>query len=322
MSIMEYNIIKVLKMSGEMKYIFGPVPSRRLGESLGISPIPKKACNYSCIYCQLGRTDKMTAKRQEFFPLDEILEEFDSIDLSGKNIDVITIVGEGEPTLYSRLGDLIIELQIRTDKPIAVITNGALLADEEVRNELLSADIVLPSLDSVNHDMFKRVDRAHGSIKFDDVYNGLVEFSKNYRGQLYLELMLMDGINDDDDSLMHFKELVSRVRYDRLYINTPVRPPAEADVNECKPERIARAVEVLGGISIDSLASGSFASDIADDYDAVISIIGRHPMNQFEIGSFLKSRENEKPEVVFDKLKADVRVEAKEYKGYVTYRLK
>ena len=306
----------------EMKYIFGPVPSRRLGRSLGVSPIPKKACNYSCVYCQLGRTDKMTAKRQEFFPLEKILEEFDSVENIDEKCDVITIVGEGEPTLYSRLGDLIIELQLRTEKPVAVITNGALLADEDVRNELMPADIVLPSLDSINQEMFKRVDRAHGSIKYEDVYNGLVQFSKDYKGQLFLEIMLMDGINDDEASLNEFKRLSSKVRYDRLYINTPVRPPAEADIRECKPESIERAVNILGGISIDSLANGSFSSDIEDDYEAVLSIIGRHPMNQFEITSFLESRGNKEISDIFEKLKTNNRVEAKEYKGYVTYRFK
>ena len=308
----------------DMKYIFGPVPSRRLGRSLGVSPIPKKTCNYSCVYCQLGRTNKMTAKRQEFFPLEKILEEFDEHFHCDENYDVITIVGEGEPTLYSSLGDLIIELQLRTEKPVAVITNSALLADEDVRNELLSADIVLPSLDCVDQDMFRAVDRPHGSIKFDSVYSGLVEFSKAYKGQLYLEVMLMDGINDDMDSLNKFKELISPICYDRLYINTPVRPPAESYIKECSAEAIERAVSVLGGISIDSLASGSFSSDIKDDFEAVISIIGRHPMNQFEIGSFLQSRGTDEAgcNIVFQKLSEDDRVELKEYKGYVTYRLK
>lgn len=306
-------------MSSNLKYIFGPVPSRRLGESLGISPIPEKTCNYSCVYCQLGRTNKRTIERGEFFPLEKILEEFDSIEDVDSKCDVITIVGEGEPTLYSRLGDLIIELQLRTEKPIAVITNGALLADEEVRNELLAADIVLPSLDSWNENMYRRVDRAPGVIKYDDVYNGLVEFSKEYKGQLYLEVMLMDGINDDDESLEQFKKLASGISYDRLYINTPVRPPAETFVRECKPERIARAVEVLGGISIESLASGTFGSDIKDDYEAVLSIISRHPMNQHEIKSFLDSRGNENQDEIFAKLGENSKVEKKEYKGYITY---
>ena len=308
-------------MSSELKYIFGPVPSRRLGESLGVSPIPEKTCNYSCVYCQLGRTNKRIAKRDEYIPLEKILEEFDSIENVDSKCDVITIVGEGEPTLYSRLGDLIIELQLRTSKPIAVITNGALLRDEEVRNELMSADIVLPSLDSINEYMYKRVDRPHGSLNYSDVYNGLIQFSKDYKGQLYLEVMLMDGINDSIEDLKEFKKLCSNIRYDRLYINTPVRPPAEKSVRESSKEAIKNAVEILGGISIDSLSSGTFGSDIEDDYEALLSIIGRHPMNQHEITSFLDSRKNENKDEIFSKLNENEKVIKKEYKGYITYCL-
>ena len=308
-------------MSSELKYIFGPVPSRRLGESLGVSPIPEKTCNYSCVYCQLGRTNKRIAKRDEYIPLEKILEEFDSIQNIDDKCDVITIVGEGEPTLYSRLGDLIIELQLRTNKPIAVITNGALLCDEEVRNELMSADIVLPSLDSVSEYMYKRVDRPHGSLDYNSVYDGLVTFSNDYKGELYLEIMLMDGINDSDEDLLKFKEQVRKIRYDRLYINTPVRPPAEKSVKESSKETIKKAVEILGGISIDSLASGTFGSDIEDDYEALLSIIGRHPMNQHEITSFLKSRNNSNMDDIFTSLNNNEKVIKKEYKGYITYYL-
>ena len=305
-----------------MKYVFGPVPSRRMGRSLGVSPIPKKTCNYSCVYCQLGRTDKMTNERREYFPLEDILAEFDLHHKDNENYDVITIVGEGEPTLYSRLGDLIAELKKRTSKPVAVITNGALLYDENVRRELMQADIVLPSLDSCNEAMFKAVDRPYGLLKYDEIYKGLLAFTHEYKGQIYLEIMLMDGINDDEQSLSAFKSMLKELRYDRLYINTPVRPPAEDNIRACSKQAIERAVAMLNGISIDMLSSGGFSSDIKDDYEAVLSIIGRHPMNQFEICSFLESRENNDINAIFTQLKADVRVQETEYKGYSTYRLK
>ena len=308
----------------EMKYLFGPVPSRRLGRSLGISPIPKKTCNYSCVYCQLGRTNRMTNERKEYFSLEDILFEFDEHYKDESLYDVITIVGEGEPTLYSRLGDLILELKKRTKKPIVVITNGALMSDDKVRAELLNADIVMPSLDGYNELAFKKIDRPYGKIKFNDVYDGLVTFSKQYkgRGELYLEIMLMEGINDDNDSLMEYKKLLEGIEYDRVYINTPVRPPAEGNIRACSHETIQKAVEILGGISIDALSSEGFFSEEEDDYEAVLSIIGRHPMNQFEVVSFLESRQNENPNKVLEKLKKDSKVEEKEYKGYFTYRLK
>ncbi len=305
----------------ELKYVFGPVPSRRMGRSLGISPIPKKTCNYSCVYCQLGRTNKMTNKREEYFLLEDILSEFDSHH-DEDSYDVITIVGEGEPTLYSRLGELIVEIKKRSKKPVAVITNGALLYDKNVRSELMNADIVLPSLDSYNEEMFKRIDRPYGRIKFDEVWEGLVDFTNEYKGQIYMEIMLMNGVNDDEESLLEFKKLLEQIKYDRLYINTPVRPPAEEYIEESSKESIQKAVEILKGVSIDMLSSVGFSSDIEDDYQAVISIIGRHPMNQFEIRSFLESRENKDIDKLMQQLSKDDKVQKMDYKGYCTYRLK
>ena len=305
----------------ELKYVFGPVPSRRMGRSLGISPIPKKTCNYSCVYCQLGRTNKMTNKREEYFLLEDILSEFDSHH-DEDSYDVITIVGEGEPTLYSRLGELIVEIKKRSKKPVAVITNGALLYDKNVRSELMNADIVLPSLDSYNEEMFKRIDRPYGRIKFDEVWEGLVDFTNEYKGQIYMEIMLMNGVNDDEESLLEFKKLLEQIKYDRLYINTPVRPPAEEYIEESSKESIQKAVEILKGVSIDMLSSVGFSSDIEDDYQAVISIIGRHPMNQFEIRSFLESRENKDIDKLMQQLSEDDKVQKMDYKGYCTYRLK
>ena len=305
-----------------IKYVFGPVPSRRLGRSLGISPIPKKACNYSCIYCQLGRTDKMTNTRQEFFPLEDILEEFKLYLKDEDKFDVVSIVGEGEPLLYLKLGDLIRGLKKMTSKPIAVITNSGLLSDPQVREDLMEADIVLPSMDAADEKSYRKIDRPYGRIRYEETFQGLVKFSKEFKGQIYLEIMLMDGINDDEETLKKFKELLKEIRYDKLYINTPVRPPAESYAHVSKPEAISLATKMLGGISIDALASGGFFSEIEDDYEAIISIIGRHPMNQHEIRGFLDSRENKDPDDIIQKLNEDARVQPTEYKGYVTYRLK
>jgi wyosine [tRNA(Phe)-imidazoG37] synthetase (radical SAM superfamily) len=306
----------------EMKYVYGPVPSRRFGISLGISPIPKKTCNYSCIYCQLGRTNHMTNTRQMFFSIDEIMSEFDEIINNKINFDIITIVGEGEPTLYLGLGELISEIQKRTYKPVAVITNGALLYDSEVRKELYDANIVLPTLDAYDEESFKKINRPHGSISFAMVADGLKLFSKEYKGQLWIELMLISGINDDEKSLEKYSEILNKLDYDKLYINTPVRPPAEFFVEAVEHEKMEHAVDVLGGISIDLLESQGFHSEIKDDYEAILSIIKRHPMNQFEIEGFLNSRKCEKVKDVLDKLNKDSNITIITYKGYDTYRLK
>lgn len=305
-----------------MKYIYGPVPSRRLGISLGVSPIPKKTCNYSCIYCQLGRTDHLTNTRQMFFSIEDIITEFEDFIKSEVEFDIVTIVGEGEPTLYLGLGELITEIKKRTDKPVAVITNGALLYDPNVRLELQNADIVLPTLDAYDDESFKKINRPHGTIDFKKVNYGLKTFSEEYRGQLWIEIMLIDGINDDDESLRKYSDMLKELKCDRVYINTPIRPPAEAYVKAIDHERMNRAIDILGGISIDLLESEGFHSEIADHHEAIMSIIKRHPMNQFEIEGFLNSRGCKETDEILGGLRQDERVDIISYKGYETYRLK
>jgi wyosine [tRNA(Phe)-imidazoG37] synthetase (radical SAM superfamily) len=293
-----------------------------MGISLGISPIPKKTCNYSCIYCQLGRTKPMTNSRKMFFDIEEIIHEFDDVIQNNIYFDVVTIVGEGEPTLYWGLGKIITEIKKRVKQPIAVITNGALLYNKTVQQELLQADIVLPSMDYFNDESFKKINRPYKNIICKDVYSGLIEFSKIYQGQLWLEIMFMKGINDSDLILEKYVGLLREVKYDRLYINTPVRPPAESGVNIVDNDRMNYISETLGGIAIDLLNSTGFYSEISDDYNAVISIIKRHPMNQFEIESFFENRKDSNIADIFNRLILDKEVLKVKYMGYDTFRLR
>lgn len=304
------------------KYIYGPVPSRRMGLSVGISPIAEGHCNYSCIYCQLGRTRNMTNERKRYFDHRDIVEEFKLYLSKDIKFDVATIVGDGEPLLYADLGILIDELKLLTDKPIALITNGSLLFDSKVREDLKNADIILPSLDATDEEMFKKINRPHGSIKFDDVIRGLQIFSNEYKGQLWIETMIVEGINDNRKFFLDLKELLGTIKYHKLYINSPVRPPAETYVKQVSKDVIEEAVSILGGISIDKLASEGFYSKVEDDYEAVLSIVRRHPMNQFEIKSFIEKRWNSNIEEFFQKLDNDDNIEVINYKNYYTYTLK
>ncbi|WP_125154748.1 radical SAM protein [Clostridium rectalis] len=307
----------------EFKYIYGPIPSRRLGLSLGISTIPKKFCNYSCVYCQLGRTNNLTNKRQEFFPIKDILNEFTLYLKSNPKFDVVSLVGEGEPTLYSKMGELIKEIKKLTSKPVCVITNGGLINDINVSKELLNADIVLPSLNAFDENSFRKINRAYGKIKFQECYNGLVAFSKIYKGELWLEIMLVDGFNDDETSLLKLKSLADKINYSRIYINTCVRPPAESFIKPSSKEAINLACDILKGISIDRFVQGEFFSEILDNYHAILSIIKRHPMNHHEISCFLESRNCNLDEIdsLFKKLNNDKTIEVINYKGYHIYRL-
>lgn len=304
------------------KYIYGPVPSRRMGLSVGISPIAEGHCNYSCIYCQLGRTRNMTNERKRYFDHRDIVEEFKLYLSKDIKFDVATIVGDGEPLLYADLGILIDELKLLTDKPIALITNGSLLFDSKVREDLKNADIILPSLDATDEEMFKKINRPHGSIKFDNVIRGLQIFSNEYKGQLWIETMIVEGINDNRKFFLDLKELLGTIKYHKLYINSPVRPPAETYVKQVSKDVIEEAVSILGGISIDKLASEGFYSKVEDDYEAVLSIVRRHPMNQFEIKSFIEQRGKSDIKDFFEKLNNDDKIEMVDYKGYYTYRLR
>lgn len=191
-----------------------------------------------------------------------------------------------------------------------------------MREEISHADIVSPTLDAFDEASFKKINRPHGELNFKDLKDGLVRFSHEYEGQLWIEIMLIEGINDDIDSLEKYGDMLKDIKYDKLYINTPVRPPAEANVKAISSKAMALAVDTLGGISIDLLQSEGFHSAIADHFEAILSIIKRHPMNQFEIEGFLKTRGCKDIEKILLRLQKDKNVESVSYKGYDTYRLK
>lgn len=299
------------------KYVYGPVPSRRMGLSLGISPIPRGYCSYSCVYCQLGRTKHMTIKRQNFFNIVEIINELKSYLKENIKFDVITIVGEGEPTLYSMLGELIKDIKNLTKKPIALITNGSFFS-----KEMNNADIILPSFDAFDEDSFKKINRPFSKIKFNEIYESLKNFSINYTGELWIELMLVKGLNDSKEQLLKIKKLLENIKYNKLYINVPIRPPAEKWVEIPNEKNIKMAVELLNGISIEKLLSNNFFSEIKDDYKAILSIIKRHPMNQYEILTFLKNRNCKNSNELLLNLSNDSSIEKITYKGYTTFRFK
>ena len=301
-------------------YIYGPISSRRLGQSLGISPMLKKTCNYNCIYCQLGHTHLLTNRFNHFVDVAVILSELESVLNQGIDYDVISIVGDGEPTLYDQLEMLIKGVKLRTDKPVALITNGALLYDENVKKAALNCDIVLPSLDGYDTLSHLKICRPHKALDFKKVYQGIVDFSQAYQGQLWLEMMLMDGINDHDEALNKYQTLLSKIRYDKLYINVPLRPPSERYVKTPSNERLALFTKTLQATAIDVLATPHYMSTVLDDYEALKSILRNHPLNQFEIKAFIEKRQGSL-QTIQEQLRRDHDVECIMYKGYETYRV-
>ena len=212
-----------------MKYVFGPVPSRRLGQSLGVDTIPLKTCNWNCVYCQLGRTVPLTNQQREYFPREAILTEIrQSLKAhAAGEIDWITFVGSGEPTLHAGLGWLIRELKNLTDLPVAVITNGATLYQPDVRQALLVADAVLPSLDAGKPWLYRKINRPHPEITLDRLLGGLEAFSGAFHGNLWVEVMLVNGLNDTEIALTDIATALKAIRPDEIHINMPTRPPAE-----------------------------------------------------------------------------------------------
>ena len=271
--------------SKKFKYVYGPVPSRRLGRSLGVNPIPLKTCNYSCVYCQLGRTLHLINERQKFFPKEDILDEIiEAVSLNRNKIDFITFVGEGEPTLYSGIGDLIKMIQDYTPMPLAVITNGALFYDSDVRRALKSSSVLLPTLDAPDEKKWKLINRPHPDLKFDTVLDGLFQMREEMKGEMWLEVMLMKGINDDDDTLYRLGEIIKDLKPHRVYINVPIRPPAEPWVEVPDDDTLRKATKILGAIPLGSVEEGTFyVKDDEDPFIAILNIIKRHPMRRKQI---------------------------------------
>lgn len=275
-----------------MKYVFGPVPSRRLGQSLGIDPVPLKTCNWNCVYCQLGRTKPLVNERREYFPREEILAEVKqalALHAPGE-IDWVTLIGSGETTLHAGTGWLLQKVKALTQLPVAVITNGSLLYLPEMRLELSPADAVMPSLDAGNAQLYRKINRPYPGLSFERLVDGLIAFRQMYRGKLWIEVMLVRGLNDTEPALKEIAAVLQRIQPDEVHILQPERPPVETWVLPPDEEGLLRARAILGDIArVIHPASGTFELDGTESLvDAVVGIITRHPMRESELVETLK----------------------------------
>ena len=283
---------------------YGPVPSRRLGQSIGINHIPPKNCTYSCVYCQLGNTIKMRSKRTKFYPLKKVLTQVKlhvkkAMSL-GENIDYITFVPDGEPTLDVNLGK-----EIRLLKPFgiktAVIQNSSLLWREDVRNDLFEADWVSCKIDAVSVENWRRIDRPHKDLELEIILDGLKEFAREYKGVLTSETMLIKSYNDGVNEVKKIANFLEKVKPDIAYISIPTRPPAEDWVESADEVALNQAfqifneklnhVEHLIGYEGDSFA---FTGDVEND---LLSITSVHPMRKEGVDHLL-SKANSGWEIV------------------------
>ena len=282
-----------------MKHIFGPVNSRRLGRSLGIDLFREKTCNLNCIYCEVGPTKNLTCERRRDEPTDAILAEIDQWfdgEPGREEIDVVTVTASGEPTLHADFGRILAHVKARAKRPVCVLTNGTTLDDPVVRAELNQADIVIPSLDAARPASFRKLDRPAGCLDLDRVIEGLVTFSRQYRGRLWLEILFARDINDSDEDLEALQRVIERMRLERIQINTVARPPLESfarPITETRQQQIRRFFQNRNpGLAVDCLAAGAQTAEErptagGPDPDAVraaiIEMLKRRPCTAADI---------------------------------------
>ena len=302
-----------------MEYVYGPVPSRRLGQSLGIDPIPLKTCNWNCVYCQLGRTVPLTNQRKEYVPQEQIITEVKTAleQAEPGSIDWITFVGSGEPTLHSEIGWMISEVKSMTEIPVSVITNGSTLYLPEVRQALLPADAVMPSLDAGTPALYRKINRPHPELTFERFHQGLIDFGREYTGKLWVEVMLVRDLNDTEEALQAIARALEPVNPDQVHLVKPTRPPVETWVQPPTEEGLLRAQAILGEVArVLHPAAGTFDLGSCDSLpEAVVGIITRHPMREDELLATLEEWSPDKVNDILHELRESGRAQVIERCG-------
>jgi wyosine [tRNA(Phe)-imidazoG37] synthetase (radical SAM superfamily) len=232
--------------SAKPGFVYGPVPSRRLGFSLGVDILPFKTCTLDCVYCQLGPSSRTTARRRAFFDPKAVLGQVRKALASGARIDHITFSGSGEPTLNSSLGEIIRGIKEMTDIPVVVLTNGTLLHRRDVRRELREADVVIPNLDAATPGLFARVNRPDKALRLDRMFEGLAAFRREFKGEIWLEVMLVAGVNDAPTHVRRLRKIIDAIGADKVQLNTVVRPPAERTARPLSENRMKAIGKALG----------------------------------------------------------------------------
>lgn len=233
------------------KYWYGPIHSRRLGRSLGVDVMPLKTCSLDCVYCECGKTNALTLERKEYFPTEEIIQSLDQALREKKDLDYITFAGSGEPTLHIGLGRIINFIKDNYSQfKVAVLTNGTLLNDPAVIKDLSSADLVVPSLDAVSNDAFQKINRPEQSLTAESIIAGIENFKENFNGEIWLEIFIIPGINDDEQELRLFKKTIEKLNIKKVQLNTLDRPGAVDWLKPVSKEYKAEIAQKLGRVEI------------------------------------------------------------------------
>ena len=306
-----------------MRYVYGPISSRRLGSSLGVDIIPHKTCCFNCIYCQVGRTPNQTIERKEYVSMDDILVQVKEALKANAKIDYITFSGSGEPTLNSRIGEMIHEVKVMASIPVAVLTNGALLFRKEVRDDLLEADLVLPSLDAANQEVFEKVNRPYPGLLIEGIVEGIRKFILEFEHEVWLEVMLVKGINDSWKDVVKLASIIDRIGPARVQLNTVVRPPCEDFANALTHNGLIAIKDIIGEraeIITHYPRKVSRAYGKEKDVEAeILALIGRRPLAIEEVADSLGLHRNEIIKYI-SALQEEGKVEIKTHMGKQFYQ--
>ena len=302
------------------KYLFGPVPSRRLGMSLGVDLVPHKVCSLNCIYCECGRTTNLTIERKEYVSYDEVVKELDHY------FDYITFSGSGEPTLNSRIGDVLKFVKYKKPGiPVAVLTNGTLLSQKQVRKELLEADVVLPSLDAASDLSFRKVNRPLHALNISEYIKGIQDFRNEYKGKIWLEVLVIPGYNDSREELELLKKAIVKIHPDSIQLNTLDRPGAIKDLRTASRSQLEEIVDFWGLDNVEIIAAAPERKDIQsyrkDIEAAILETIYRRPCTLEDLTKILGLHMNEVNKYL-DVLESDNKIESSHQKRGIFYQVK
>jgi len=277
-----------------MSYVFGPVPSRRLGLSLGIDLIPRKTCSYDCIYCQVGKTTDRIMEPSSFVSVSDVIEELKEVLLKTPP-DVITLAGSGEPTLNADIGVIISEIKKITPIPITLLTNGSLLWNRQVREKITGVDILIPTLSSIYEETYNKIHRPHPGLKLDNILNGLKDTRKEYTKDYFLEVVLLAGLNDTEKEISGLLNIINDIKPDRVQLNTVVRPPSEPGAISLSSEKLEEIKNFLGG-NTEIIAAAPLKSrknKLDSIGDQIIEMIKRRPVTVDDISNSLNIKKVE-----------------------------
>ena len=264
------------------KYLFGPVPSRRLGMSLGVDLVPRKVCSLDCVYCEVGKTTKLTLKRKEYILYNKIIDELAHYFENNPDPDYITFSGSGEPTLNSRIGDVLQFIKQNKPKiPIAVLTNGTLLFDPKVREEIKEADVVLPSLDAATNPIFHKINRPVPEFDIKKYIQGLIDFRKEFKGKIWLEIFILPGYNFEKTELKKMEQKIAKIDPDSIQLNTLDRPGTVGNLHSASRKELEKIVSLWNFENVEIISSAAQRKNIrsyrTDAETAIFETISRRP---------------------------------------------